>query len=74
MPAFKTGKSFTIPAALAVTATLAACGDTVTDQALLGGAAGAGVAVVASGSVLTGAAVGAGANLLYCQTYPSKCK
>ncbi|MEO9518072.1 MAG: hypothetical protein ABJH45_13015 [Paracoccaceae bacterium] len=52
---------------------LAACGDTVGQQALVGGAVGAGAAAVVSGSVATGVVVGAAGNLVYCQTYPSRC-
>lgn len=64
------------PIALAVVASLglAACGDTVTDRAVIGGAVGAGAAAVTSGSVVTGAAVGAGANVLYCELNPGKCR
>lgn len=52
---------------------LAACGDTLGEQALLGGAAGAGTAVVTDGNAITGAAVGAAANIAYCQAYPERC-
>ncbi|MEL6099977.1 MAG: hypothetical protein AAFV87_13760 [Pseudomonadota bacterium] len=54
-------------------AALAACGDTVGEQALVGGAAGAGTAVVLDGDPLAGAAVGAAGNVLYCQQYPERC-
>ena len=57
----------------ATTLGLAACGETAGDQALIGGAAGAGVAILTDGSPLKGAAVGAAGNFLYCQAYPSKC-
>lgn len=52
---------------------LAACGDTIGEQALVGGAVGAGAAAVTSGSLLTGAAVGVAGNVAYCQAYPHKC-
>lgn len=52
---------------------LAGCGETGTNQALLGGAAGAGVAVIASANPIQGAVIGAGANFLYCQANPGKC-
>jgi hypothetical protein len=52
---------------------LAACGDTLGEQALLGGAAGGGTAVATGGDPLSGAAVGAAANIAYCQTYPERC-
>lgn len=70
----KPGKfMFNSCAIVVVCGTLTACGDTVTNQALLGGTAGVGVAVFASGSVLTGAAIGAGANVVYCRANPGKC-
>ena len=59
--------------ALALVGGLAACGDTVGEQALIGGAVGAGTAVVLNGNLAAGAAVGAAGNLLYCQRYPSQC-
>ncbi|MBV2360479.1 hypothetical protein KUH32_11895 [Thalassococcus sp. CAU 1522] len=55
-------------------ALLAACGDTVGEQLLYGGGAGAGAAVITDGNIITGAAVGAAANLAYCQQYPSRCR
>ncbi|MEP1963529.1 MAG: hypothetical protein ABJP79_08635 [Tateyamaria sp.] len=63
------------PFTLAIIATLglAACGDTVTEQALIGGAVGAGAGAVVGGSVLTGAAIGVGANVLYCEVANNDC-
>ena len=58
---------------LAILGGLSACGDTVAEQAVIGGAAGAGTAAVVEGDLVTGAAVGAAANVLYCQQYPSRC-
>jgi hypothetical protein len=52
---------------------LSACGDTLGEQALLGGAAGAGTAVATGGDPITGAAIGGAANVAYCQTYPERC-
>ncbi|HHS89389.1 MAG TPA: hypothetical protein ENJ26_03390 [Rhodobacteraceae bacterium] len=52
---------------------LSACGDTVLEQGLLGAGAGAAAATVTGGDAVTGAAIGAGANVLYCQNNPSKC-
>ena len=52
---------------------LAACGDTLGEQALFGGAAGVGVAAATDGDIVTGAALGAAGNVAYCQTYPSRC-
>ena len=53
---------------------LAACGDTIGEQAVIGGAAGAGTAAVLDGNILTGAAVGAAGNTIFCQANPGKCK
>lgn len=53
--------------------TLSACGDTTGEQAVIGGAAGAGTAAVTNGNVVAGAAVGAGANILYCEANPGRC-
>ncbi|WP_072777191.1 hypothetical protein [Marivita hallyeonensis] len=52
---------------------LAACGETVGQQAIGGGVVGAGVAAVADGNMAQGAAIGAAANVAYCQTYPERC-
>jgi len=59
--------------ALTAVAGLAACGDTLGDQALGGAAIGAGAAVVTNGSIAQGAALGAGANVLACQTNLVNC-
>lgn len=71
MPFKKPCKTFT--AILTLCGTLAACGETIGEQALVGTAVGAGAAVVVSGSILQGAAIGAAGNLAYCQLKPSKC-
>ena len=63
-----------IAVALAGFAGLAACGDTVGEQALVGGAAGIGTAAVTSGNIGTGAIIGAAANVAYCQTNPGACR
>lgn len=60
-------------AAVAVCAGLAACGDTVGEQAILGAGAGAATAVVLDTNVGAGAAIGAAGNVLYCKQNPSKC-
>jgi hypothetical protein len=52
---------------------LAACGDTIPEQALLGGGAGAIAGAAVGGSVLTGAAVGAAGNVIYCQATQTSC-
>jgi osmotically inducible lipoprotein OsmB len=54
-------------------AALAGCGATGTDQALFGGAAGAGIAVVVNANPIKGAVVGAAGNYIYCQANPGKC-
>jgi len=61
--------------ALVITACagLAACGDTIGKQALGGGAVGAGAAAVTGGSLVQGAAIGAGANVLACQSGAVRC-
>ncbi|MGC1503015.1 MAG: hypothetical protein WA782_02635 [Sulfitobacter sp.] len=53
---------------------LAACGDTLAEQGLVGTAVGAGAAAVTSGSLLQGAAIGAAGNIAYCQLNPGKCR
>ncbi|MFT5341984.1 MAG: osmotically inducible lipoprotein OsmB [Paracoccaceae bacterium] len=58
---------------LAVCGGLAACGDTTGEQALLGGAAGVGTAVLLNGNPVVGLAAGAAANVLYCKENPRKC-
>lgn len=60
--------------ALAACGSLAACGDTLGEQALAGGAVGAGAAAITSGSLLQGAAIGVAGNVAYCQLNPGKCK
>ena len=52
---------------------LAACGDTVPEQAIFGAGAGVGTAAVLDGSLATGAVVGAAGNIAYCQAYPDRC-
>lgn len=59
--------------AVALCGGLAACGDSIGEQAAFGGAAGLGTAALLDGDILTGAAAGAAANVLYCQTKPEKC-
>ncbi|MBL4769111.1 MAG: hypothetical protein JKY94_15605 [Rhodobacteraceae bacterium] len=59
--------------ALAVCGGLTACGDTTGEQALIGGAAGVGTAVLLQGNPIVGLAAGAAANVLYCKENPSKC-
>tara|TARA_R100000365_G_C2692004_1_gene33539 strand:- start:298 stop:504 length:207 start_codon:yes stop_codon:yes gene_type:complete len=59
--------------ALGATAGLAACGNTIGEQGLGGAAVGAGAAAVTGGSLAQGAAIGAAANVGYCQLNPGKC-
>ena len=63
----------TISFALIACAGLAACGDTLGEQALGGAAVGAGTAAITSGSLAQGAAIGAAGNVAYCQLYPGRC-
>lgn len=53
---------------------LAACGNTVEEQALIGGGAGGAAAVATDGDLATGVIIGATANVLYCQQNPGACK
>ena len=62
-----------LAAALGLTLSVAACGDTLGEQALIGGAVGGGAAAAADGNVATGAVVGAAGNVAFCQTYPNRC-
>ena len=59
--------------ALGAALSLSACGDSFSDQALIGAGAGGAAAVVLDGKPFTGAVLGAAGNLLYCQTHPSEC-
>lgn len=52
---------------------LAACGDTVGQQALIGGSAGAVTAVALNANPIVGAAVGVAGNVLYCDQKPGQC-
>ena len=62
-----------ITLSLCVCGGLAACGDTLGEQALGGAAIGAGAAAITSGSLARGAAIGAAGNVAYCQLNPDKC-
>ncbi|AEI93182.1 MULTISPECIES: hypothetical protein [Roseobacter] len=52
---------------------LAACGDSIGEQAVGGAAIGAGAAVITNNGLAKGAALGAGANVLFCQLSPGQC-
>lgn len=67
-------KAKIIALAFAGFASLAACGGTVGEQALVGGAGGVGTAVVTGGNAGTGAVIGAAANVAYCQSNPGACR
>ena len=58
---------------LAACGGLAACGDTLGEQALGGAAIGAGAAAITSGSLAQGATIGAAGNIAYCHLNPGKC-
>ncbi|WP_282058173.1 hypothetical protein [Lentibacter algarum] len=60
-------------AALCITALLSGCGDTLTEQALMGAGAGVGAAAVTKGDLGAGALIGAVGNVAYCQKFPSRC-
>lgn len=59
--------------ALSAAALLAGCGDTLGEQALMGGGAGVAVSALTKGDLATGALIGAAGNVAYCQKYPSRC-
>ncbi|MEX0338250.1 MAG: hypothetical protein AB3N11_04335 [Arenibacterium sp.] len=59
--------------ALGLCAGLAGCGDNFGEQALFGAGAGVGAATLLDGNVFTGAALGAAANVVYCQENPGSC-
>jgi hypothetical protein len=54
-------------------AALAACGDTVVEQAAIGGVGGLGASAVLGGNLAAGAVVGAAGNVAYCQAFPDRC-
>ncbi|KUF12035.1 hypothetical protein [Pseudoponticoccus marisrubri] len=52
---------------------LASCGDNLAEQAVFGAAAGGVAAETVDRDVVTGAAVGAAANIAYCRRWPARC-
>ncbi|MFC3615161.1 hypothetical protein ACFORG_15455 [Lutimaribacter marinistellae] len=54
-------------------AAVSACGDTLEEQAIIGGGAGAVTALALDGNPLVGAVVGAAGNVVYCEYGPGKC-
>ncbi|WP_291730169.1 hypothetical protein [Leisingera sp. F5] len=63
----------TIAIGFALCTTLAACGDTTGERLVYGAGAGAAGAAVLDANLVTGAAVGAAANLVYCEENPHRC-
>ncbi|MCC5985638.1 MAG: hypothetical protein JJU42_14870 [Rhodobacteraceae bacterium] len=53
---------------------LAGCGQTVGEQALFGGAAGAAAGALTGGDAVAGGIIGAGGNVAFCQLYPEQCR
>jgi hypothetical protein len=53
---------------------LGACGDTLGEQAIIGGGAGALAGVALGGDPVTGAVVGGAGNVAFCQLYPNRCR
>lgn len=62
-----------IVTAMALCVGLAACGDTIGEQALFGAGGGFLGAAVVGGDPVLGALVGATANVLYCEAGPGNC-
>ncbi|WP_415921108.1 hypothetical protein [Tateyamaria sp. SN6-1] len=58
---------------LAAPLALAACGDTVGEQAISGAVIGAGTSAIFNGDVGTGAVVGAVGGLVYCRAFDADC-
>jgi len=57
----------------ALCAGLAACGDTTAEQAAIGAAAGTVGSALIDGNLVTGAAVGVAANVIFCKENPHRC-
>ncbi len=53
--------------------TLAACGDTPMERALLGAGGGAVTSAVLDADLATGALIGAVGNVAFCDRYPERC-
>ena len=64
-----------IPKLLCVGAlcTVAACGDTLGEQALIGAGAGVATSAVVGGNLAAGAIVGSAANVVYCKEFSNNC-
>lgn len=59
---------------LSLLGALGACGDTIGEQAIIGGGAGALAGLAVGGDPVTGAVVGGAGNVAFCQMYPSQCR
>ncbi|MFD1911731.1 hypothetical protein [Halodurantibacterium flavum] len=64
----------TIALGFALLMGVAACGNTVGEQALIGGGAGAIAGAATGGDVAAGAVIGAGGNVAFCQLNPHLCR
>jgi hypothetical protein len=60
--------------ATALLGMLGACGQTLGEQALLGGGAGAIAGAATGGDPVTGAVIGGAGNVAFCQAYPNRCR
>ncbi|EBA16528.1 hypothetical protein RSK20926_22424 [Roseobacter sp. SK209-2-6] len=66
-------KPILLTLSIALGSALQGCGETTGEQALYGAGAGALGSALLDGNLLTGAAVGVAANVIYCKENPGKC-
>lgn len=66
-------RALKIMAVAGLCAGVAACGDTTGEQVAIGAAAGTVTSALIGGNLVTGAAVGTAANLIYCKERPGAC-
>ncbi len=59
--------------AIIVLSAIAACGDTIGKQGLIGAGAGVAGSAVLGTNLAAGAVVGAAGNVAFCQTFPERC-
>ncbi len=59
---------------IALLGALGACGDTIGQQAVIGGGAGAIAGAAVGGDPVTGAVIGGAGNVAFCQMYPHQCR
>ncbi|MFC7705310.1 hypothetical protein ACFQXB_14010 [Plastorhodobacter daqingensis] len=64
----------TIALGFALLMGIAACGNTVGEQALVGGGVGAVAGAATGGDIAAGAVIGAGGNVAFCQLNPHLCR